>query len=127
MTPEELIAKWTAEADVLRRRQAMVNGAGLCAEMLADFENVMDARENERLNLQEAAQASGYSAEHLGRLIRAGEIPNAGRPNAPRIQRKDLPRKATALRPTGLPFSVVGATPGQIARAVVSSDEGEAR
>ncbi|MDE2782551.1 MAG: hypothetical protein OXK77_06320, partial [Gemmatimonadota bacterium] len=44
----------------------------------------------------EAARESGYSADHLGRLVRDGRIPNAGRPGAPRIARTDLPRKAPA-------------------------------
>ena len=45
-------------------------------------------------SLVEASRESGYSADHLGRLVRDGKIPNAGRPGAPRIALKDLPRKA---------------------------------
>ena len=44
----------------------------------------------------EAARRSGYSADHLGRLVRDGKIPNAGRPGAPSIARRGLPRKASA-------------------------------
>jgi hypothetical protein len=43
--------------------------------------------------MEEAARESGYSAEHLGRLIRTGRIPNAGRRSAPRVRRGDLPAK----------------------------------
>ena len=43
-----------------------------------------------------AARESGYSADHLGRLVRDGRIPNAGRPGAPRIARSHLPRKTQA-------------------------------
>ncbi len=127
VTPDDFRAKWRTEAQAMRRRNAIVQGAALCEEMLRDFEAVVAQEAEAVLNLQQAATESGYSADYLGQLIRKGRIPNAGRPNAPQIQRKDLPRKATALRPTGLPFSLVGATPGQIARAVVSSDEGETR
>ncbi len=35
-----------------------------------------------------------YSADHLGRLVREGKLPNAGREGAPRIRLQDLPRKA---------------------------------
>ena len=45
----------------------------------------------------EAARRSGYSADHLGRLVRNGKIPNSGRPGTPSIARRDLPRKASAL------------------------------
>ena len=49
--------------------------------------------ENTALNLQQAARESGYSADHLGRLVRSGEIANAGRENAPKVLRKHLPRR----------------------------------
>jgi len=45
------------------------------------------------LPLSAAAAESGYSAAHLGDLIRDGKLPNAGRPNSPRILRRDLPYK----------------------------------
>ena len=67
-----------------------------CAEKL---ERALQEQDNRLLNLQEAAQLSGYTADHLGRMVRDGDIPNAGRPGAPKIRIKDLPRKAT----NGLP------------------------
>ena len=121
----KLVIVWRQRADELHPYAPHV--AAAFTEVADELRAALETSEGDSLSLVEAARESGYSAEHLGRLVRVGEIPNAGRPNAPRIQRKDLPRKATALRPTGLPFSLVGATPGQIARAVVSSDEGEAR
>ena len=56
------------------------------------------------MTLAQAAVASGYSADHLGREVREGRIPNAGRPHAPRIRRANLPRK----RPE-LPRAIAGA------------------
>lgn len=47
----------------------------------------------EGLRLVDAARESGYSEEHLGRLVRSGVIPNAGRRGAPRILRRDVPRR----------------------------------
>jgi hypothetical protein len=55
----------------------------------------LDAAGEEALALTDAAKESGYSANHLGRLVRSGEIENIGRSNAPKIRRRDLPRKAT--------------------------------
>lgn len=48
------------------------------------------------LSLNEAARESGYSAEHLQRLVANGDIPNAGQKGKPRVRRGDLPKKAVA-------------------------------
>ena len=61
-----------------------------CADQL---EEVLLKEGDALLTLPEAAEESGYSAGHIGRLIRDGKIPNAGRPGAPRIARRDLPLK----------------------------------
>ena len=127
MSPDDFRAKWRTEADALRRRHASVDGAALCVEMLADFEAVVATEMDAALNLQEAAAESGYSPDHLGALVRQGKIPSVGRPNAPRIRRQDLPRKASRLRAPSPAFRLLGATPGQIARAVVDSTKGATR
>jgi hypothetical protein len=55
------------------------------------------AREsNEPLSLAEAAQLSGYSQEHLARLVRRGRIPNRRPPGSKGrilISRSDLPQR----------------------------------
>ena len=101
MTPTEFVAKWTTEADAMQRRGVMVNGAGLLAEVLADFKTVQASQAQAVLSLPEAASRSGYTAEHLGRMVREGRISNAGRKGAPRILAADLPRKPPALVPSG--------------------------
>ena len=63
----------------------------------AELEEEVRRVSSEPLTLQEAAELSGYSADHLGRLVREGTIPNAGRPKAPRIARRDLPRRSGAV------------------------------
>ena len=70
---ETLPATWRTQAKALRRY-----------------------RDETTLSLTEAARESGYSTDHLGRLVRDGKIPNTGRPGAPRIARSHLPRKAPA-------------------------------
>lgn len=52
---------------------------------------------DEPLTLPQAAKESGYSTDHLAKLVRAGQVPNAGRKHAPRIKRGDLPRKAAVV------------------------------
>jgi len=115
------LAKWTAEADSLRRLGAQVDGAKLIEAIVADFQAVNRAEDSEALTLIEAARESGYTPEHLGKLLRRGTIPNAGRKNAPRVLRRHLPYKPNALRDAASTPKLVGATPGRIARAVVTS------
>ena len=127
MTRQEFLSHWRAECERLQRLGALVDPTKLLDDVLADAEALFRSEERAVLTLTEAAQESGYSAGHLGRLVRSGMILNVGRPNAPKIRRADLPRKATRLRRTGTPANLVGATPGQIARAVVTSKPGDAR
>lgn len=127
VSPDDFAAKWAAEADTMRQRGATVNGAALLDEVLRDFQEATRGHNDELLNLTEAAEESGYSADYLGSLVRQGRIANAGRPHAPRIRRRDLPRKACQLPPPERPVRLMGATPVQIARAVVDSKKGAAR
>jgi hypothetical protein len=47
------------------------------------------------VTLQEAALASGYTPDHLSRLVRQGRLVNYGRKHSPRYRAADLPRKPT--------------------------------
>lgn len=123
MSPKDFAAKWSAEAEAMRQRGALVNGAVLIDEVLLDFEAAVGDYWDQPLTLTEASNESGYSLDHLGLLIRQGTIPNAGRTHAPRIRRRDLPRKPSRLRAANPSIKLVGATPRQIARAVVTSDK----
>ena len=86
--------RWLTRRDELRRLHALVDGATLCDELLAELDQIADSGANELLPLHRAAAESGYSVDHLGRLLRDGKLANAGRVNAPRIRRGDLPIKA---------------------------------
>ena len=88
-----LVEAWRTAATTLRKF-----GAEEQATVLDRCADELEARLEEQgarpLTLQEAAALSGYSRDHLGRLVREGKIPNAGRLGAPRIARKHLPIKA---------------------------------
>ena len=71
MTPDDFRTKWHAEAEAMRRRRALAEGAVLCDELLSDFDAVTAAETVTVLNLQEAEVESGYPADYLGRLVRA--------------------------------------------------------
>ena len=90
-----LPANWRRHAKALRRYGGETPATALesCA---AELEATLIERDETTFSLVEAATESGYSADHLGRLVRDGRIPNAGRPGAPRIARGHLPRKAHA-------------------------------
>ena len=90
---EGLPADWRKQAKALRRYGGETPAVAIerCAD---DLEATLVERDETTLSLVEAARESGYSRDHLGRLVRDGKIPNAGRPNAPRIARRHLPRKA---------------------------------
>lgn len=89
---EELLAHWRAEAALLRRygHDATATACELHAREVAAVLTTVDSGE---LTLGEAAAESGFTADHLGRLLRQGKLTNAGSPGAPRIRRSDLPLK----------------------------------
>jgi len=61
-----------------------------------ELEQALKTLGEETLTLVEAAAISGYSADHLGSLVKHGRLRNYGRKNAPRIRRADLPIKSPA-------------------------------
>ena len=98
---EGLPADWRRQAKSLRRYGGETPAVAIerCAD---DLEATIAERDDTTYSLVEASRESGYTADHLGRLVRDGKIPNAGRPGAPRIALKDLPRKASAPEPPRL-------------------------
>lgn len=85
--------RWLTRRDELRRVHALVDGAMLCEDLVAELDHLTFVAENEPLSLTRASMESGYSADHLGRLVREGKLTNVGRRNAPKVRRADLPRK----------------------------------
>ncbi len=95
-----LSEEWRRRAETLRRYGGDAPAAALDA-CAAELDAALHRQDHAILTLTEAAEESGYSASHLGRLVREGTIPNAGRPGAPRIALKDLPLKARGARADG--------------------------
>jgi hypothetical protein len=87
-----LSEKWRQEAALLRRHGAIeaATTKEACAEELDAYETEHGL---EALTLTQAAAESGYSAAHIARMLESGRLPNAGEKYAPRICRKDLPKK----------------------------------
>lgn len=102
MTTRDLLAKWVARRDELAALKATVDGATLCEDVLNDLGGLVAWRDQEMVTLTEAAEITGYSRDHLSRLVRRGCIRNAGRKHRPLLAVRDLP-----LRPR----TVAGGTP----------------
>ncbi len=111
-----------------RAEAANLRGWGACAETVV-LERVAAERErairediNEALTLDEAAQLTGYSTEHLGRLVRQGKLANVGRKHAPRVWRGDRRVKANPLPNTPAALRL-DRSRTSIARAIATAKE----
>ena len=69
---------------------SQVDAAALVREVVSSIRAIREMSLNEPLSLTEAADRTGYTADHIGRLVRTGKVPNAGRKNAPRVLGRDL-------------------------------------
>ncbi len=78
--------------------------------------------QTEPLTLEQAARKSGYTLDHLSRLLRDGTLPNVGEPGSPRIRRKDLPRKPGHAADPASDVDGTVSSRVQMARSVVESD-----
>ncbi len=93
----EIAARWTSQLELFRRHRALVDGAALVEDFLGDIERLSSLEAHEVLTIPQASLRSGYSAEHLRRLVREGKLANVGRKHAPRVLARNLPRRAPIL------------------------------
>ena len=121
--PADLPELWRTLAAQQRRLGADAQARTLeyCADELTA---TLTRARDELLSLRRAARESGYSVDHIGRLLREGKIPNSGRKSKPLIRRKDLPRKAekTPAKPCLPPQS--GSVPEGLLRDIIRSKFG---
>ena len=87
-----LVKKWQDEAHQLEQR-GLKDLATLIRNLAGELKKHEDDYGSVRLTLDEAHRESGYSKDHLALLLSQGRIPNAGKRGAPRIFRRDLPKK----------------------------------
>ena len=118
---EGLKQRWEARREDFQRLGVMLDGVKACDLVLDDLEALQHVEDDVTVNLQLGASLSGYSADHLGRLVRQGTVPNAGRPSAPRIRMADLPRKPVKQQP-----KISRYDPDTDARTLVSRRKGGA-
>jgi len=96
-TLEELAGQWRARAQELRSWGGDAPAKAL-ERAAADLDAALAREQDALLSLEQAAQESGYSADHLRHLVADGTVPNAGRRGAPRVRRGDLPTRPGKAR-----------------------------
>jgi len=89
---DQLASEWRSEAELFRRR-GLDEAARMAESYAAELEVRVLHWSKEALTLSQAEKESGYSRSALERRLATGEIQNAGEFGAPRILRRDLPRK----------------------------------
>ena len=97
--PDELRSELQRRRNALKRLGAQVDGTALLDEFisLVSRTDLPAPRAEPLLTLTAAATASGVSADHLGRLVRKGDVPNHGRRRAPRVRLSECPVKKPDL------------------------------
>lgn len=122
-TPAELPDEWRTLAAQQRRlgADAQARTLDFCADALAA---ALRRGGDELLGLAHAARESGYSADHLSRLLREGKIPHSGRKSKPLIRRRDLPQKARKRKEEPCVSNPSGYVPDRLFRDIVHSKYG---
>jgi hypothetical protein len=90
---EFLRARLLGRRAELARLGALVQGDRLIDEILADLDAIEREQNRHLMKLSEASRTSGYTADHLRVLIRAGKLADYGRPHAPLVRLDELPKK----------------------------------
>ena len=121
MTLADLPASFRERAAFLRENAAAEGAAVAWEKAAVEVESALRGHELEALTLRAAAPESGYSVDHLRRLIRDGTIPNAGNDRVSRILRRDIPKKPGHALASARPR--VASSRTQAARAVVTREE----
>ena len=96
MTRDDLRAKYRHRQTEFAKVKAQVDGAAICGEILNDLELLWITEEEQVLTLDEAAARSGYSKEHLARMVRQTKIPDLRPPGSKGrilIRASDLPSR----------------------------------
>lgn len=95
---EALAARWREEAELFRRR-GLTDAATMADSYADELADTVRTWSLEALTLADAVAESGLAYSTLQQRIAAGTLPNAGTKGAPRIRRRDLPRRGTVQRP----------------------------
>ena len=99
MTREEFHSKWAARRAEWEKLGALVSGAKMCEEFIADFETVLTSHDEAVLNTNQAAAMTGYSRAQLLRQYKEGRLRGHKKGKHVFFRAGDLPRKPNGGRP----------------------------
>lgn len=97
----DLVPGWRERAKILQPFSP--SAAEAFTQAADDLERALREAYTDAVDLQKAAEYSGYTPDHLTRLIRQGRLRNVGRKFAPRVLRQDLPIKPGHVPPMPVP------------------------
>src|SRR5216684_6226896 len=98
MTRGEFHAKWAARRAEWEKLGALVSGAKMCEEFIADFENVLTSHDEAVLNTNQAAAMTGYSRAQLLRQYKEGRRRGHKKGKHVFFRAGDLPKKPRGVR-----------------------------
>ncbi len=116
---EALLSRWSEEKARYQSVTALVRADRLIEAFLIDLSTLARSDDVKMLTLTRAAELSGYSRQHLSRLMKEGKLRNYGRARAPRVRPNELPRKPGHLPETTDPEHVSLTSRGQVVRSVL--------
>ena len=121
MQRDELVGKWAHKAAEYDGLAATVNAAAMCKLFVADLKALATESHDDWVLIPEAVRVSGYSKQHIRRLIQSGQLPAEGVGKARRVPLHALPRKPAALATANGQLHLFVATAEQAVRESVGS------
>lgn len=121
MRRTELEEKWELKAAELRSLSASVDGAAMCQLFIADLHALAAENEDAWVSIAEAAALSGYSQQHIRRLIHSRQLEVDGEGKRRRVRLNSLPRKPSLLPTVKRELHVIAATAEQAVRESVGA------
>lgn len=113
---EKLADEWLDQASRDEAR-GLVLAASLMRAAVSEMLARINDLQSEALTLSQAAEESGYSRDHLRRLLRSGRLSNAGEKGKLMVLRRTLPLKP-ALVPHAIPIQLHGPSRQQVVRSL---------
>jgi excisionase family DNA binding protein len=121
MRRDELVGKWSRKADEFDALAATVDAAAMCQQFIGDLQSLGADGESDWVSITEAATLSGYSKQHIRRLIQSGQLAAQREGKERQVRLHDLPRKPVPVAKAMAELHLLGATAEQAVRESVGA------